>query len=256
MIGRLEDITGKIFLVLAFFYLALQQIASIVTIIRLRGNVELFPLALSSRLLGLLFLCFVVCLTVVRLPPRQSAEGIEPRLSALAGTFGLMVLVVLPRGTVGQGMLIASTFLILIGTALSIYCLFWLGRSFSVMATARKLVTTGPYAIVRHPLYAAEAISAVGFLIANWSLAALLVGAVHFAFQFRRMFNEERVLRRTFPEYASYASSVPKFIPGSSFTLPSGLPLWRGAYSDARSRETIRTYPAPMGRNDRAADPP
>ncbi len=213
MISRLEDVVGKVFLVLVFFYLALQQLTSIVTIIRLRGSMEFWPLALSSRLLGLLFLCFVVGLTVVRLPPRQSADGIEPRLSAIAGTFGLMVLVVLPRGTVGPGALIASTVLILIGTALSIYCLFWLGRSFSVMATARNLVTAGPYATVRHPLYAAEAISAVGFLIANWSLAALLVGAAHFAFQFRRMFNEERVLRRTFSEYASYASSVPMFIP-------------------------------------------
>ncbi|MBP1887578.1 methyltransferase family protein [Sinorhizobium mexicanum] len=216
MIGRLEDILGKVFLILVFFFLALRQVASIVSIIRLRGSVEFWPLVFSSRSLGLLFLCLVIGLTVIRLPPRQSAEGIEPRLSALAGTFGLTVLVVLPRGTIGPGALIASTVLILIGTALSIYCLFWLGRSFSAMATARKLVTTGPYAIVRHPLYAAEAIGAVGFLIANWSLAALLVGVVHFAFQFRRMFNEERVLQRTFPEYASYASSVPMFIPRPS----------------------------------------
>ncbi|MCA1491862.1 isoprenylcysteine carboxylmethyltransferase family protein [Ensifer sp. NBAIM29] len=213
MISRLEDVLGKVFLVLVFFFLALQQIVSIVTIIRLRGNLELWPLDLSSRLLGLIFLCLVVGLTVLRLPPRQSAEGVEPRLTALAGTFGLMILVVLPRGTAGPEMMIASTIVVLIGTALSIYCLFWLGRSFSVMATARKLVTSGPYAIVRHPLYAAEAISAIGFLMANWSLAALLVSAAHFAFQFRRMFNEERVLRRTFPEYASYAGSVPMLIP-------------------------------------------
>ncbi|ASY62540.1 hypothetical protein SJ05684_c10830 [Sinorhizobium sojae CCBAU 05684] len=213
MISRIEDLLGKTFLTLVFFYLALQQVASIVAVIRFRESIEFWPLVLSSRLLGLLFLCLVVGLTVVRLPPRRSAEGIEPRLSALAGTFGLMVLIVLPRGTAGPGMLVASTVLALIGTALSIYCLFWLGRSFSVMASARKLVVTGPYAIVRHPLYAAEAISAVGFLIANWSLAALLVGAAHFAFQLRRMFNEERVLRRTFPEYDSYASSVPMLIP-------------------------------------------
>ncbi|UWU17008.1 methyltransferase family protein [Rhizobium sullae] len=213
MIGRLEDFLGKVFLVLVFFFLALQQIASIVTIIRLRESVEFWPLALSSRLAGLLFLCLVVGLTVVRLPPRQNADGIEPRLSALAGTFGLMVLIVLPRGTVGPELLIAATVLMLVGAALSIYCLFWLGRSFSVMATARKLVTSGPYAIVRHPLYLAEAFSAVGFLIANWSLAALLVGTAHFVFQFRRMFNEERVLRSTFPEYPGYASRVPMFIP-------------------------------------------
>jgi protein-S-isoprenylcysteine O-methyltransferase Ste14 len=124
-----------------------------------------------------------------------------------------MLLVVLPTGSVGPEMLMFSTLLVIVGSALSIYCLFWLGRSFSIMATARTLVTGGPYAVVRHPLYAAEAISVVGVMIANWSLAALLVGVVQFAFQFRRMANEEQILRTTFPEYLTYAARVPMLVP-------------------------------------------
>ncbi|MBS3648092.1 isoprenylcysteine carboxylmethyltransferase family protein [Pseudaminobacter sp. 19-2017] len=220
MISKLEDVLGKAFIVVVFFFLAMTQWASIVVIIRDRDSVDFWILVLSSRVLGLLFLCLVVGLTVVRHAPKLSAGGLEPRLSALAGTFALMLLVVLPTGSVGPGLLAGSTILIAIGSALSIYCLSWLGRSFSIMASARSLVTSGPYGVVRHPLYAAEAISVVGVLIANWSAAALLVGAVQFAFQFRRMFNEERVLRRTFPEYANYAATVPMFIPRLPMPMP------------------------------------
>lgn len=220
MTSRLEDITGKVFIVLVFFYFTLKQLASIVAIIRFRESIDFWELVLSSRALGLLFLCMVVGLTVIRLPPKHSAKGVEPRLSALAGTFILMLLVVLPAGTVGPELLLVSTALIAIGTGLSIYCIFWLGRSFSIMATARALVTSGPYAVVRHPLYAAEAISVVGFLIAHWSVAALVLGAAQFAFQFRRMFNEEHVLRCEFPEYADYASRVPMFIPRTLIKSP------------------------------------
>ena len=155
----------------------------------------------------------VVGLTLIRLQPRQSAEGLEPRLSAFAGTFTLMLLIVLPTGTVSPEWMAASTAMIAVGTALSIYCLIWLGRSFSMMATSRDLVTSGPYSIVRHPLYVAEAISSIGFLVAHWSLAAVLAGGLHFAFQIRRAFIEERILRRTFVEYEDYARSVPMLVP-------------------------------------------
>ncbi|MDK1388264.1 isoprenylcysteine carboxylmethyltransferase family protein [Sinorhizobium sp. 8-89] len=220
MSDRLEDLIGKGLIIVVFFFFAVQQGAAIMVMIDHRETTDYWGLAFTSRALGLLFLCMVVCLTLIRLPSRRNAEGAEPRLSALAGTFILMIIPVLPGGSIGPGLLLFSTVLVAVGFALSIYCLFWLGRSFSIMATARELVTGGPYAIVRHPLYAAEAVSAVGFLIANWSLAAFVVGAAHFAFQFRRMFNEERVLRATFSDYPDYASRVPMLIPRLSRPIP------------------------------------
>jgi protein-S-isoprenylcysteine O-methyltransferase Ste14 len=92
--------------------------------------------------------------------------------------------------------------------------LIWLGRSFSVMAEARQLVTAGPYRFVRHPLYLAEMISAIGIFIAfasPWTAAVLLV---QIGSQIRRMQNEERVLGTAFPDYAGYMARTRRLIPG------------------------------------------
>jgi protein-S-isoprenylcysteine O-methyltransferase Ste14 len=91
--------------------------------------------------------------------------------------------------------------------------LLWLGRAFSVMAQSRRLVVTGPYSIVRHPLYLCEEISVLGIALAHLSIAAVLIVLVQWMFQLRRMTNEEHVIEATFPEYADYATRTPKILP-------------------------------------------
>jgi protein-S-isoprenylcysteine O-methyltransferase Ste14 len=93
--------------------------------------------------------------------------------------------------------------------------LLHLGKSFSIMAEARTLVTGGPYAIVRHPLYVAEAIATVGVLVGFFSWAAVAIVIVQFACQIQRMRNEEAVLLGTFPvDYARYMARTKRLIPG------------------------------------------
>jgi protein-S-isoprenylcysteine O-methyltransferase Ste14 len=82
------------------------------------------------------------------------------------------------------------------------------------MASARELVTRGPYGVVRHPLYLAEGLSTIGIILLHWSPGVVARGAVQFALQFRRMQNEEKVLRAALPEYADYAARVPMVVPG------------------------------------------
>jgi len=103
--------------------------------------------------------------------------------------------------------------MVIAGWMLSAYVLIGLGRAFSIMAQARRLVTTGPYAIVRHPLYLSEEIAMIGIALRHWSPGAALIVCVQWLFQLRRMTNEESVLRSTFPEYAVYATRTPKVIP-------------------------------------------
>jgi protein-S-isoprenylcysteine O-methyltransferase Ste14 len=170
-------------------------------------------LHLLARASTALFLALVAATAVTRLRPVRKAAGIEPRLSALLGTFLLMSLAVLPRPELPPIALAISSVLVMVGMALSFMVLRWLGRSFSIMAEARKLVTHGPYAVVRHPLYICEEIAVLGMFIQVLSPLAFVIVVVHALLQFRRMLNEEKVLQATFPEYAGYAARTPRLIP-------------------------------------------
>ena len=79
-------------------------------------------------------------------------------------------------------------------SVLGVLTLSFLGRSFSVMPEARRLVTTGPYSIVRHPLYLFELLGVVGILLAG-SLAA----GGHVAGTHRRAADRARALGRSCP---------------------------------------------------------
>ncbi len=167
----------------------------------------------ASQVAGLAFMIFMILLTLVRLKPIESSHGWEPRVSALIGSFLTFLLPLLPQTEMSRSLQIVSFVLVLFGLSASVFVVLWLGRVFSVVPQARKLVVSGPYSIVRHPLYLTEEIAVVGLLMNYMSLEAFAIGAIQWAFQLRRMANEERVLRSAFPEYADYAARTPMLIP-------------------------------------------
>jgi protein-S-isoprenylcysteine O-methyltransferase Ste14 len=79
----------------------------------------------------------------------------------------------------------------------------------------QTLVSTGPYAIVRHPMYAGALIYLVGTPLAldsYWGLAALLLMA---PFLIWRLVDEERVLERRLPGYSDYKHKIRyRLLPG------------------------------------------
>lgn len=106
----------------------------------------------------------------------------------------------------------------------------------------KQLTTSGPYAYTRNPLYLGSLMMAAGFAIAarSWWVVAIMV------FTFALIYvpviaGEERYLRQTFPEYADYASHVPRVFPRLT---PYG--HQRSAYSSARYWKH-REYQASIG---------
>jgi len=76
-----------------------------------------------------------------------------------------------------------------------------------------ELVTTGVYAIVRHPIYTAVLCGCIGYVLlcGSWYAASVTVLlGIWFEFKSRA---EERYLRTRFPAYAQYTRTVKKFIP-------------------------------------------
>jgi protein-S-isoprenylcysteine O-methyltransferase Ste14 len=177
-------------------------------------------LSLAASVASVMFLSLVASTAITRLAPVRKARGIEPRISALLGTFLTAGLAMLPKADLGPVMSATSTLLTVIGTVLSFAVLRWLGKSFSIMAEARRLVMAGPYGIVRHPLYLCEGIAVIGVVLQVISPWAVLIAVAFATIQYRRMLNEEAILAAAFPEYRTYATRTPRIIPGRLVRLP------------------------------------
>jgi protein-S-isoprenylcysteine O-methyltransferase Ste14 len=133
---------------------------------------------------------------------------------ALAGTYGVWLVGFLPSAALSPAMGVLAAAMTLGGSVLIVFTVLHLGRSFSIVPQARALVTQGPYAIVRHPLYAAEEVALIGVAMHVVWYAAIPFLIFHVALQLRRMAYEERLLRNVFPQYDAYARRTARWIPG------------------------------------------
>ncbi len=166
-----------------------------------------------SRSSTILFLGLLSTLFIIRLEPIKKAKGILPRVLAVAGTFSMTLVTIFPRANLSLSQTVIASLISLVGTGLSLFALAHLGRSFSVMAEARRLITSGPYRVVRHPLYVFEAMASLGILLQFFSFYSVLIYLAHCFLQLQRMKNEEAVLEVAFPEYQSYKLKTARLIP-------------------------------------------
>jgi protein-S-isoprenylcysteine O-methyltransferase Ste14 len=156
----------------------------------------------------------LVYMLAVRDRPVARAQGVLPRAFGVIGTFMGVGIIQLPVAHLTLPMQILAAVLIGLGSLGSLLVLSRLGKSFSIMPEARKLVTGGPYAFVRHPLYTVEIITILGTAMqfeGPWSWIIALVVVV---LLWIRSHYEEQVLAGAYPEYGAYRARTKRFIPG------------------------------------------
>jgi protein-S-isoprenylcysteine O-methyltransferase Ste14 len=153
-------------------------------------------------------------LILFRSTPVAQSDGVLPSAMAFLGTYLPLSFPALASRTSVLPLQIASSVLLLLGGTLTMVVLLHLGRCFSLVPQARRVVSGGPYRLIRHPLYVAEEISVCGVVLHFFSVWTVTLLFVHCAIQVRRMLYEESVLMRTFPDYRSYAASKARVIPG------------------------------------------
>jgi protein-S-isoprenylcysteine O-methyltransferase Ste14 len=88
-------------------------------------------------------------------------------------------------------------------------------RSFHAAAnpTAGGLVTTGPYAFFRHPIYTAVCLFCLAGALTYRTTASFAWVALVFAGAAGRMLCEELLLKARYPEYTDYARRTARMIP-------------------------------------------
>jgi protein-S-isoprenylcysteine O-methyltransferase Ste14 len=179
------------------------------------GTASLFIwMQFFSLLAAAAFDLLLVYLLLVRDRPVAKSKGVMPRFFGFIGTFMGIGILQLPVAPLSLPMQMLAAVLIGLGSLGSFLVLWRLGKSFSIMPEARKLVTSGPYAHARHPLYAVEMITIAGTALqfaAPWSWALALVVL---ALLWVRSHFEELVLEQAYPEYGAYRARTKRFIPG------------------------------------------
>jgi protein-S-isoprenylcysteine O-methyltransferase Ste14 len=153
----------------------------------------------------------IYCL--VRSAPQSTATS----LSSLLATMGMIVapflLVRTASSTSGVIKELAISFELL-GVALTQVSRLYMGRRFGLLPANRGIVTGGPFAIVRHPIYLGWLLLSVGYVLTYPATRNVVAVLGTIPFMIWRIEQEEALLDSD-STYAAYHKRVPfRLIPG------------------------------------------
>ena len=177
-----------------------------------------------------LWLVFAAVWGIAALGAKRSL-GITPWWRQSLSRGGIVVLIVAALHFSGAGHLLRTvrvyqahsillgavgTALVLLGLGLAVYARFYLGRNWGMPMSRKEepeLVTGGPYAFVRHPIYTGIMLAMLGSAIGVtlfWGVP-LIVFAPYFVHSARR---EEELMREQFPaQYPEYMRRTKMIVP-------------------------------------------
>jgi protein-S-isoprenylcysteine O-methyltransferase Ste14 len=191
-VSGLRRAAGNIVLALAFFAAAWPNL-----------------LALDSGLADAIWASGAIlmgALSLVRIPPRVMRLDVP----ALAATAAMLTLPCLMRSTVASAGLVQWSGLTLevFGVVLSQSARIVMGRRFGILPANRGIVSSGPFGVVRHPIYAGWLMLSLGFAMAypSWRNFVVMIAAVPASLWRIRV--EEGLLAED-PEYRLYRSRIP-----------------------------------------------
>jgi protein-S-isoprenylcysteine O-methyltransferase Ste14 len=120
------------------------------------------------------------------------------------------------RVSVGPGVGILAVTLVAAGVGFAIWARFHLGRNWGIPLTIKQepeLVTSGPYKLVRHPIYTGFILAMLGSALVS-SIFGLFLSLSMCAYFVISAFAEEKILSKHFPEqYPEYKKRSKMLIP-------------------------------------------
>jgi len=103
------------------------------------------------------------------------------------------------------------------GLLFTVWARVYLGRNWSGVVTIKQgheLIDTGPYALVRHPIYTGLLVAFIGSAMALGEWRGLLAVLIAWAALWRKLRLEERWMTERFGEqYVAYCQRVPALVP-------------------------------------------
>jgi len=170
----------------------------------------------KSVVIGDLMLLITESMMVILVLFRKSAKNLSLRPIDWGLAFSATCLSLLARPFPGPGHSwdFAAVMLTMVGLSTQLYSKLTLGRRFGLVAANRGICCSGPYRIVRHPIYMGYVLLHSGFFMLNPTVWNFCVFAVLYSIKIPRILAEERLLGQD-PDYQQYMQKVrSRLIPG------------------------------------------
>jgi len=182
----------------AWVYLSIFTGASILTTLHLMRH---DPMLLKRRMRG---------------GPTAEKQPAQ-KLIMLFTSIGFIALLVVPALDFRFGWCPVPLGIVVVGDVLVVTGFYFIARVYREntfaaatidIAEDQKVISTGPYAIVRHPMYASASLYLLGTPLALGSYWGLVVLGAMMPFLLWRLFDEERFLAKNLPGYTGYQKRV------------------------------------------------
>jgi protein-S-isoprenylcysteine O-methyltransferase Ste14 len=170
-------------------------------------------LSLLASAFSAIYVTSTSMLLLTARPPVAREEAFLPNLLALAGAFSVYSFGLLAPAQTPLVNPWLPLILMVLGADLVLLSLFYLRRSFSVTPQAHAVRQGGPYALIRHPMYAGNILSVFGLGLLIGTAESLLLSFAIAGLQIARAKFEERVLFSAFPDYQEYRGKAGAFLP-------------------------------------------
>ena len=192
---------------------AIAVVASLPFVLVLYYNVRTTQLTIP-RVALLLQLCLLVVTMLIRRPPvRVTTRPLYWLVAFVASYYGFLTVSVSVTGRplAPTALTDGLSMLSVLGDG---YARVTLGRNIGFVPAQRRLVTSGPYRLVRHPIYSALFLAEMCVILENFSWVNFALSMIFFALFVIKTLMEERFLGED-PAYAAYMREVRyRWIPG------------------------------------------
>ena len=138
----------------------------------------------------------------------------------LISKLGLLITILIILYLFISGSVFTSSPFVIAGQLLAVGLNIWARLSFkkgqfSINAEPKEgtLLNTGPYKIIRHPMYAAALLFIWSSIFGHLSIINVIIGLVGTSVATIRITEEEKLLQSQYPDYIQYTNKTKRIIP-------------------------------------------
>ncbi len=154
----------------------------------------------------------VAVFVLIRRPTEAISMELGDWMLAITATFAAML--ISPGKDLFPQLASLGVSLVLFGNCVQLWAKLTLRRSFGIAPANRGVKISGPYAFVRHPMYAGYLFAHIGLALLMPSLLNLAIWIISWWAQILRLLAEERLLSQD-PAYSAFKERVRwRLVPG------------------------------------------